>query len=130
VELKIDRTIWSAPNREPIAGGVKLVTLGWVLKGERRVPFAGELVVGATYLLPLARIDGNLADASAGFPLRIMDSSSAAPVEPFPWMKELAGSNLDSVQTQLASLQPDPRAASFAHLEGGARARAVREVSR
>lgn len=130
VTIRIDETIWSVAERPALEGEHEMTTLGWALTKGRKVPFTGQLQVGARYLLPLATIDGQLANASGASAIRLEQGRLAPDVWTDGWTKGLAGQDLGSVAETLRTQQPDPRAAALAHLEGGARARAVKEASR
>ena len=126
VTLRIDQTVWVAPGAQASQGEISMVTLGWALTEGRKIPFEGYLKVGETYLLPTARIDGRVTDISSGSSFRVVDGRVDALKSGRGWMQSKNGTSVVDVQVQLAATPPDPRAAQFAHLEGGDRARAVR----
>ena len=127
VTVRIEDTVWSAPGAEPLAGELTMRVLGWHLKGERKIPFGGRLVVGSRYLLPIASIKGNWAGMTVGNPVLLEDARVTMGLgQAKTWIKELAGVSLVDLQKRLAATPADPVAARFAHLPGGERAEAVR----
>lgn len=129
VVLRIDDTLWTAPGVSAVQGQISMTVIGWHLKGARKIPFGGRLEVGTTYVMPIASIKGQWADASVTAPVPtagLLVAGSAK--DGTAWTRELAGVSLSALSARLAATPPDPVAAQFAHLPGGERADAVRKA--
>ena len=129
VMLRIDDTLWTAPGVSAVQGQISMTVIGWHLKGDRKIPFGGRLEAGMTYVMPIASIKGQWADASVTAPVPVAGPVVAASVKDGnSWTRELAGVSLSALSARLAATPPDPVAARFADLPGGERADAVRKA--
>ena len=132
VQLRIDRTIWSAPNIEVQSGNIELVALGWLRKGDTQIPFGPidgtRLEVGSRYIVPLVQINGAWGWLASSAILAI-DSGDRIALDQGriknPASLAQKGDTFDEFARTLGNTAPDPAAAPFAHLPPDKRIEAV-----
>lgn len=120
VTFRVDETLWSRPDAPAAPAELTAVWWGWLMKGERRVPFVVHgtpwVFVGGQYLMPIA-----------------YDGSAFSPIQPFAVFRfDRAAVALEDQDTALArqlarrsrreaadvfvNAVPDPLAVRYGHL--------------
>lgn len=137
VELRIDRTLWSAPEVEAQTGNIEFVASGWLRKGDKQIPFGSadgpRLEVGNRYVIPLVPTERGWAFLSNSAVLSVDRTNRIAhDQERIKNPASLAhkGATLDALAKTLGSTAPDPAAAPFAHLPPDERVEAVFRAAR
>ena len=132
VELRIDRTLWSAPDVEAQTGNFELTVFGWLRKGDNQIPFGPidghRLEVGGRYIIPLVPDEGDWGWLSSSAILAIDGEGRIALDQgrlKNPASLAQKGDTLDKVAVTLSNTAPDPAAAPFAHLPPDERIEAV-----
>jgi len=138
VTLRIDRTLWSAPEAPALPSEITMTAPGWVLvEGERRevaLHDGPRVTVGGRYLAPLVRVEDG--PAPEWWPLTIGsqiqlngERLAAAPADPAgnSPRDELAGRSVEEARTIVTRQKPDPAAARHRELRPTQRLEAVQE---
>jgi hypothetical protein len=137
VTLRINRTLWSAPNAPELPGEIEMRALGWVLQDGRRLPMttvdAPRVAVGERYVAPLVQVEGG-SGSLEWWPLTVgsqlpLDDSRVSPPGERAWsssMREaLAGRSVGEIADLLKVQAPDPVAERYSSLRPSERVRAV-----
>lgn len=119
VTVEVERTVWA---KEAAESEVSFVTDGWQSKGGELRPFATadgpRLEVGGRYLIALADFGDKGAPEwgaySADSIFLVEDGSIRAGDRSSPTAEALDGTDLDALETALASTAPDPLAQKYA----------------
>lgn len=135
--LAIERILWSAPRVPALGREIEVEQAGWIVKGDRRTPFALEgaerVVPGERYLMPLlqADTDGGRKEwwpLTQSSQLPIVDGRVAADADSgTPVRAELAGMTIEQVEEKVLAQAPDPVAEKYRHLRPQPRLEAVRK---
>jgi hypothetical protein len=137
VTLRIERTLWSAPNAPELPGDIEMRALGWVLKDGGRLPMtaadAPRVAVGERYLAPLVQVEGEGGNPewwplTVGSQLPLDDSRVIPPGEGVwrsPMREALARRSVDDIVDLLKGQPPDPVAERYRSLRPTERIRAV-----
>jgi hypothetical protein len=60
INVRIVETLWTSPGATDATGDLQIVVAGWLLKGDKRIPFgmvkSPRLEVGGKYIMPLVRV--------------------------------------------------------------------------
>jgi len=136
VTLRIDGTLWSAPDAPPVPSGVRMTAPGWVLQDGEQRPAAFDdgprVALGERYAAPLVRVEDDPA-APEWWPLGIsaqlrLDGDRIDP-DAGRWSDAVGGRgaprSLGELRAALARQPPDPVAARHRRLRPSERIRAV-----
>lgn len=134
VTVRIDETVWSTgPN--PQAGELELVTLGWALKGDRRIPIGApsspRIEVGGRYTLPLVKYDDEQWAVLTQSSVAAVRGSAVAEADvkrsgSNAMAKRIGGAEARDVRRMLDSAPRDPLVEKYRNLSPLRRAEAIR----
>jgi len=138
VTLRVDQTMWSAPDAPKLPSEIKMRALGWVLQDGKRLPAtvtdAPRVEVGKRYLAPLVQVERD-SGTREWWPLTVgsqlpVDGSRALSTSgthdwDSPIRRMLGRRSIQQVDGLIEAQPPDPLAQRYRHLRPTERVQAV-----
>lgn len=129
ITFRVDRTLWSQPNAPAPPGRLTAMWWGWLIRDGKRVPFVVDgmpwVVIGAQYVMPIARDRGTFAPIQPFAVFRVTRGTVELEEQYTPLARQLDGLSLSAAVGKFADAAPDPVAARFTNLPPRRRLAAV-----
>lgn len=120
ITFRVDRTLWSRANAPAPPTRLTAMWWGWLVRAGKRVPFVVHgmpwVVVGAQYVMPIARDRGTFAPIQPFAVFRVARGTVELEEQDTPLARQLDGQSLAAAAGVFADTAPGPIAARFANL--------------
>lgn len=129
ITFHVDRTLWSRADAPAAPTQLTALWWGWLVRDGKRVPFVIHgmpwVIVGAQYVMPIARHRGTFTPIQPFAVFRITDGVIDLEEQDTPLARDLADLSPVAVTQVFARASPDPLAVRFRDLPPRTRLAAV-----